>query len=119
MYPIIAVIFLCLTHLTVGQEEEESSFKKKVLEDHSYYKMELYKENFEGAYDRHLVDMSGATVHEFLSNHSQAAEAVSPEFEFPFYGHKVDRFYVTTHGFLSFAPRYLTSSTETIQIFSS
>ncbi|XP_059099133.1 plexin domain-containing protein 1-like [Tigriopus californicus] len=49
--------------------------------------------------------MSGSQVHDFLSNHSQAAEAVAPGFDFPFYGHMVDQFFITTHGFLSFAPR--------------
>ena len=36
---------------------------------------------------------------------SKAAEAVAPGFDFPFYGHVVSKFYITTHGFLSFAPR--------------
>ena len=35
----------------------------------------------------------------------KAAEAVAPGFDFPFYGHVVSKFYITTHGFLSFAPR--------------
>ena len=37
-------------------------------------------------------------------SHSQAAEAIDPGFHFPFYGHLVESFFVTTHGFLSFAP---------------
>ena len=55
-------------------------------------------------YDRHYVNMSGTPVHDFLSSHSQAAEAIDPGFHFPFYGHLVESFFVTTHGFLSFAP---------------
>merc|ERR1719430_1295169 len=30
---------------------------------------------------------------------------ISPLFPFPFYGHVVDEFYITTHGFLSLSPR--------------
>ena len=33
------------------------------------------------------------------------AESISPLFSFPFYGHLVDQFYITTHGFLSLSPR--------------
>lgn len=88
--------------------EEDEQFRKTVEVDHQYYRLHLFKNNEDGMYDRHLVDLSqeaGASTHEFLSGHSQAAEAVDPGFQFPFYGHMVERFYVTTHGFLSFAPR--------------
>ena len=30
---------------------------------------------------------------------------VNPLFSFPFYGHLVSKFYITTHGFLSLSPR--------------
>jgi hypothetical protein len=33
------------------------------------------------------------------------AETISPLFPFPFYGHVVEDFYITTHGFLSLSPR--------------
>ena len=96
------LLAVVLSLLTVVAAEE---WKEKITVDHSYYKMHLYKTNAHAMYDKHYVDMSESIVHEFLSNHSQAAEAVAPGFEFPFYGHMVDRFYITTHGFLSFAPR--------------
>ena len=80
------------------------SFQETVTVDGSYYTMSLYQDNAENMYNRHKVDMTGSHVHEFLSTHSQAAEAIEPGFKFPFYGHYTERFYVTTHGFLSFAP---------------
>lgn len=96
---------LALLALTLAASEAAAAGEKVVTVDHDYYRMQLYKRNAENMYDQQLVDMDGAVVHEFLSNHSQAAEAVSPGFDFPFYGHTVDRFFITTHGFLSFAPR--------------
>ncbi len=116
--PTSASVFLLLALLSVplcrsaepqeAAEAEEPEYKRYVKEEHQYYHLHLYQDNYDGAYDRHLVDLKAdpeARTHEFLSGHSQAAEAVEPGFQFPFYGHMVDRFYVTTHGFLSFAPR--------------
>ena len=40
-----------------------------------------------------------------LSDTMVGAETISPLFPFPFYGHVVDDFYITTHGFLSLSPR--------------
>ena len=40
-------------------------------------------------YTKHWVNMTGSEVHDFLSTHSQAAEAIEPGFIFPFYGHLV------------------------------
>ena len=40
-----------------------------------------------------------------LSDTKLGAEHVKPAFPFPFYGHDVSEFYITTHGFLSLAPR--------------
>merc|ERR1712241_1255838 len=57
-------------------------------------------------YDKHHVDMTdNSFVHTFLSEQAQGAEKVEPGFIFPFYGHLVHTFYITTHGFLSFAPK--------------
>ena len=80
------------------------SFQETVTVDGAYYTMSLYQDNAENMYHRQMVDMTGAHTHEFLSSHSQAAEAIEPGFKFPFYGHLTERFFVTTHGFLSFAP---------------
>ena len=40
-----------------------------------------------------------------LSNTMVGALEVNPLFSFPFYGHLVSKFYITTHGFLSLSPR--------------
>ena len=80
------------------------SFQETVTVDGAYYTMSLYQDNAENMFDRHNFNMSGSHTHEFLSSHSQAAEAIEPGFKFPFYGHYTERFFVTTHGFLSFAP---------------
>lgn len=100
---VLSVLLGGALSLAGGQEDVE--YKEKIVMDHSYYEMHLYKHNADGSYDHNHVDMTDSHVHEFLSNHSQAAEAVAPGFDFPFYGHVVSKFYITTHGFLSFAPR--------------
>merc|ERR1712141_28152 len=82
-----------------------ASEHQKYSVDHTYYTMSLYKNNADGMYDQHFVDMSTAHTQEFLSESSQGAEKVEPGFIFPFYGHLVHTFYITTHGFLSFAPK--------------
>ena len=40
-----------------------------------------------------------------VTNTMVGAETISPLFPFSFYGHVVDGFYITTHGFLSLFPR--------------
>ena len=101
VHSLLAIILPVAVNVCVAGKREDGS----ILVDHSYYKMELYSNNAQGTFDRYVVNMKGSRVHDFLSNHSQAAEAVAPGFEFPFYGHMVDQFFITTHGFLSFAPR--------------
>jgi len=81
------------------------AYKEKYTIDHTYYTMSLYQDNKEETYDKNYVDMSDSNLHEFLSDQSQGAEKIEPGFIFPFYGHLVHAFYVTTHGFLSFSPR--------------
>ena len=83
----------------------ERSYQDQYTVDHTYYTMNVFQDNVSGMYDKHLMNMSDAAVHEFLSSQTQAAEKIEPGFIFPFYGHLVHNFYVTTHGFLSFAPR--------------
>lgn len=73
--------------------------------DHTYYEMAVFQDDADGMYSKYHVDMTNSVKHDFLSTHSQAAEAVEPEFKFPFYGHMMNKFFITTHGFLSFAPR--------------
>ena len=87
---------------------QSAIFRTTIKEDRLYYTMDVHKggtREAEKAYATYFVDPTQFTRHDFLSGHSQAAEAVRPAFEFPFYGHNVDTFYVTTHGFLSLAPR--------------
>ena len=88
-----------------GPVHPQPEYRETIEVDHTYYNLKLYKNGAGNKYEEHLVDMTDSRVHDFLSNHAQAAEAVSPGFNFPFYGHNVDTFFITTHGFLSFAPR--------------
>ena len=93
------VLVLVLIHTCSGVSELSYSI------DHTYYTMSLYQDNAEKMYEKHFVDMSNSHKHDFLSSQSQGAEKIEPGFIFPFYGHLVHNFYVTTHGFISFAPR--------------
>lgn len=89
----------------LGLQRNCLSFEQSYSIDHVYYTMSLYQDNAQGMYDKHHVDMSDSQLHTFLSAESQGAEKIEPGFIFPFYGHLVHTFYVTTHGFISFAPR--------------
>jgi len=96
------LVILCIAFFATGG----NGYKEKYTVDHTYYTMSLYQDNTEGMYDKHHVDMTdNSFVHTFLSEQAQGAEKVEPGFIFPFYGHLVHNFYVTTHGFISFAPR--------------
>ena len=97
---LMIVFFVCLPLSALAGR----SFQETVTVDGAYYTMSLYQDNAENMFNRQKIDMTGSHVHEFLSSHSQAAEAIEPGFKFPFYGHFTERFFVTTHGFLSFAP---------------
>ena len=80
--------------------------RKKLVQSGVAYLGKSPKTVSEGMYDKHHVDMTdNSFVHTFLSEQAQGAEKVEPGFIFPFYGHLVHNFYVTTHGFISFAPR--------------
>ena len=69
--------------------------------DHNYYSMLVEQENQE-LFAKHFVNMS-STVNSQVYKSASAAEKVA--FHFPFYGHLMETFYVTTLGFLSFVPR--------------
>ena len=49
--------------------------------------------------------MEAAEIKAGLSDTMVGAETISPLFPFSFYGHVVNGFYITTHGFLSLSPR--------------
>ena len=78
--------------------------------DHNYYSMLVEHENPE-LFAKYFVNMS-STVHSQVYKSASAAEKVG--FHFPFYGHLMETFYVTTLGFLSFVPR-IHSLMKTVQ----
>ena len=86
-----------LTTLMVLLGSTMATEHQKYSVDHTYYTMSLYKNNADGMYDQHFVDMSTAHNQEFLSESSQGAEKVEPGFIFPFYGHL--SFYCTSTAF--------------------
>ncbi len=71
--------------------------------NHDYYTISIHKSSGDNGrlYNKHYVEMSDSSVHEYLSTQSIGAEKIA--FKFPFYGHPVDSLYITTHGFLSFS----------------
>jgi len=76
------------------------------LQDHhKYYTLSVYQNNALKTFDDNFIDMENAELKHGLSNTMVGAESISPLFSFPFYGHLVDEFYITTHGFLSLSPR--------------
>ena len=105
MFSFVLLFTIAVVRSQDAQNEDDLADKHRITIDHEYYRMKLFKNNAEGMFDKFHVDMSDSVEHKFLSEHGQAAEAVSPGFKFPFYGHIVDKFFITTHGFLSFAPR--------------
>jgi len=77
----------------------------KVQDNHKYYKLSVYQNNALKTFDENFIDMEAAEIKAGLSDTMVGAETISPLFPFPFYGHVVDDFYITTHGFLSLSPR--------------
>jgi len=76
--------------------------------DHDYYELTIYEPDRTNLdYNQYLTDMSDSTVHQRLSNRSVGAANIDLKeyFRFPFYGHEVDKVYVTTGGFLSLSSR--------------
>jgi len=74
-------------------------------DDHQYYTMSVFQNNAGNSFDQNFVDMENADVKHGLSDTMVGAELIKPLFPFPFYGHLVSQFYVTTHGFLSLSGR--------------
>jgi len=87
---------------TPPTEQRPSS---KVQDNHKYYTLSVYQNNQEGSFDKNFIDMENAEIKTGLSDTMVGAETISPPFNFPFYGHMVEDFYITTHGFLSLSPR--------------
>jgi len=76
-----------------------------VQDNHKYYKLSVYQNDVLHTFDDNFIDMESAEIKTGLSDTMVGAESISPLFSFPFYGHTVDSFYITTHGFLSLSPR--------------
>ena len=68
---LMIVFFVCLPLSALAGR----SFQETVTVDGAYYTMSLYQDNAENMFNRQKIDMTGSHVHEFLSSHSQAAEA--------------------------------------------
>jgi len=77
----------------------------KVQDNHKYYKLSVFQNNAQETFDKNFIDMESAEIKAGLSDTMVGAETISPLFDFPFYGHMVKDFYITTHGFLSLSPR--------------
>jgi hypothetical protein len=73
--------------------------------DKKYYNLSTFQNNQEGAFDKYFINMDNAELRKGLSDTMVGAELMRPLFPFPFYGHNVEEFYITTHGFLSLSPR--------------
>lgn len=76
-----------------------------VSDQHRYYTLTVSQNNEHNSFDDNFIDMESAEVKSDLSNTMVGALEVNPLFSFPFYGHLVSKFYITTHGFLSLSPR--------------
>jgi len=76
-----------------------------IHDDKKYYNLSVFQNNQEGSYDQYYISMENAEIRKGLSDTMVGAELIRPLFPFPFYGHDVSQFYITTHGFLSLSPR--------------
>jgi len=76
-----------------------------VQDNHKYYTLSVYQNNAVTTFDDNFIDMERAEIKAGLSDTMVGAESIAPLFSFPFYGHVVEDFYITTHGFLSLSPR--------------
>ena len=75
-------------------------------DEHIYY-LKLVHTNNRTAFDDFRVDMKEAKELSWLTNQSKTAEIYFLKmFQFSFYGHNVEKIYVTTEGFISVASRY-------------
>jgi len=77
----------------------------KVVENDRYYTLSVYQNNAGNSFEDNLINMDSAELKKGLSDTMVGAEMISPLFPFPFYGHELTEFYITTHGFLSLSPR--------------
>ena len=96
--------FFWLFLSVIGVEE---SFKEIHDIDHDYYTLSIFEESDDSQmFNKYYVNMSDFDRHPHLSRgngKSAKIDLKSSGFRFPFYGHFVDKAYITTHGFLSFA----------------
>lgn len=96
----------CLVGVCIGAGIPLSSAPSSTIHhDKKYYNLSTFQNNQEGSFDKYFINMDNAELRKGLSDTMVGAELIKPLFPFPFYGHNVDQFYITTHGFLSLSPR--------------
>ncbi|XP_059088137.1 uncharacterized protein LOC131884389 [Tigriopus californicus] len=87
-------------------EKAQRPIKETIIDDHDYY-MNIIEPVSRDQFDKHWVKMDkeeGVTKLKSVSNMKIGAERVSLRlFPLTFYGHKLEKLFVTTEGFLSLA----------------
>merc|ERR1711874_104421 len=101
----LLVVVWCAAEHGATSPGSEDSPSNTVQDTHKYYNLSVYQNNAAQSFDKNFIDMENAEIKHGLSNTMVGAESVKPLFSFPFYGHMVEEFFITTHGFLSLSPR--------------
>jgi len=102
MAMLVTVVLLTVLAAEHGAADSPSN---TVQDSHKYYNLSVYQNNAAQSFDKNFIDMESAEIKHGLSNTMVGAESIKPLFSFPFYGHMVEEFFITTHGFLSLSPR--------------
>lgn len=100
---LLVVVWCSAEHGATSPGDDSPS--NTVQDTHKYYNLSVYQNNAAQSFDKNFIDMESAEIKHGLSNTMVGAESVKPLFSFPFYGHVVEEFFITTHGFLSLSPR--------------
>merc|ERR1712223_1472456 len=101
----LLVVVWCAAEHGATSPGADDSPSNVVQDTHKYYNLSVYQNNAAQSFDKNFIDMESAEIKHGLSNTMVGAESVKPLFSFPFYGHVVEEFFITTHGFLSLSPR--------------
>merc|ERR1712223_170026 len=101
----LLVVVWCAAEHGATSPGADDSPSNVVQDTHKYYNLSVYQNNAAKSFDKNFIDMESAEIKHGLSNTMVGAESVKPLFSFPFYGHVVEEFFITTHGFLSLSPR--------------
>lgn len=97
------MLWVCLWLVGVGAESPSPS--STIQDNHRYYTLSVFQNNIGNSFDENFIEMENAELKHGLSDTMVGAELVKPLFPFPFYGHMVNSFFITTHGFLSLSTR--------------